>query len=161
MNAFEAELIGLIPRLRSFATGLALDPIRADDLVQAACERALQRRAQWQPGTRLDSWMFTIVRNLWVDQLRAAGTRAEDPLPEHDLPAPAWTASIEASMTLQQVLELLARLPPDMRAVMVAVCVEDLSYKEAAEVLGIPVGTVMSRLARARSRLQSMLGGPA
>lgn len=160
MDAFEAELIGLIPRLRSFATGLTLDASKADDLVQAGCERALQRRRQWAPGTRLDSWMFRILRNLWIDQLRAAGTRAEDELPE-DLPSVAWSASMDARLTLEQVLGHLQTLPLEMRTVLMAVCVEDLSYQETAKLLDLPIGTVMSRLARVRARLHALVGGAA
>jgi RNA polymerase sigma-70 factor, ECF subfamily len=161
MDAFEAELIGLLPRLRAFALGLALDSSRADDLVQAGCERALSRRHQWQTGTRLDSWMFRILKNLWIDQFRS-GERTEDVEVEAlaELPSAQWTASVEASMTLEQVLEHLAKLPVDMRTVLIAVCVEDLSYKEAAALLDVPVGTVMSRLARARLALHKLMGDP-
>lgn len=160
MDAFEAELIGLLPRLRAFALGLALDSAKADDLVQAGCERALSRRHQWQAGTRLDSWMYRILKNLWIDELRAGG-RTEDVEVEAlaELPSAQWSASIESSLTLEQVLKHLARLPLDMRTVLVAVCVEDLSYKEAAELLEVPVGTVMSRLCRARLALHKSMGG--
>lgn len=161
MDAFEAELIGLLPRLRSFALGLTLDSTRADDLVQAGCERALSRRNQWQPGTRLDSWMFRLLKNLWIDTFRAAGRADEGTVDAPDeFPSAQWSAAVEASLTLEQVLAQMARLPLDMRAVMIAVCVEDLSYKEAAELLGVPIGTVMSRLARARVALCRLLGDP-
>lgn len=159
MDAFEAELIGLLPRLRAFALGLTLDPSEADDLVQAGCERALARRTQWQTGTRLDSWMFRILQNLWIDRVRAAGRRDEvDEGALEQLPSTAWTASTEASLTLEKVVHHLASLPLDMRTVLLAVCVEDLSYKEAAALLDVPIGTVMSRLARARIALHKMLG---
>lgn len=159
MDAFEAELIGLLPRLRAFAIGLTLDSARADDLVQAGCERALVSRTQWQPGTRMDSWMFRILRNLWIDHVRAAGRRAEvDEGALEEWPSTAWTASTEASLTLERVVQHMAKLPLDMRTVLLAVCVEDLSYKEAAELLDVPIGTVMSRLARARVALHKMLG---
>ena len=160
MDAFEAELIGLLPRLRAFALGLALDSSRADDLVQAGCERALSRRHQWQAGTRLDSWMFRILKNLWIDQFRTrSGTEEVEVEELAELPCAQWTASVEASLALEQVLTHLARLPVEMRTVLVAVCVEDLSYKEAAEMLDVPVGTVMSRLARARLALHKLMGG--
>lgn len=159
MDAFEAELIGLLPRLRAFALGLSLDPSRADDLVQEGCERALARRAQWQPGTRLDSWMFRILRNLWIDHVRASARRNEvDDEELEQWPSTVWTASTEASLTLEQVVQHLTKLPLDMRTVLIAVCVEDLTYKEAAELLDLPIGTVMSRLARARVALYKMLG---
>ena len=160
MDAFEAELIGLLPRLRAFALGLALDASRADDLVQAGCERALSRRHQWQAGTRLDSWMFRILKNLWIDQFRSAADTEEVEVDElAELPSAQWTASVEASLALEQVVAHLAKLPVDMRTVLIAVCVEDLTYKEAAELLDVPVGTVMSRLARARLALHKLMGG--
>jgi RNA polymerase sigma-70 factor, ECF subfamily len=158
MDAFSAELIGLLPRLRSFALGLTLDATSADDLVQAGCERALARRHQWQPGTRLDSWMFKILRNLWIDTIRA---RAPIVDVEHEelemMPGEDWNARIEAEMTLEQVTRHLAKLPEGMRSVLMAVCVEGLSYDEAAQLLDIPIGTVMSRLARARVALQKLV----
>lgn len=159
MNAFEAKLIALLPRLRSFALGLTLDSAMADDLVQAGCERALLRRHQWQSGTRLDSWMFKILRNLWIDHVRALpreGVLVDESV--LDSMSTEWDSSIEDSLHLQQVLDSLAKLPYDMRAVLTAVCVEDLSYRETAEVLGVPIGTVMSRLARARVALHKLLG---
>jgi RNA polymerase sigma-70 factor, ECF subfamily len=160
MDAFEAELIGLLPRLRAFALGLALDPAKADDLVQAGCEKALARRGQWQTGTRLDSWMFRILKNLWIDEVRSKGRRNEvDVEVLAELPSTQWSASVESSITLEEVLKHLARLPVDMRTVLIAVCVEDLSYKEAADLLDVPVGTVMSRLARARLALHKLAGG--
>jgi RNA polymerase sigma-70 factor (ECF subfamily) len=159
MDAFEAELIGLLPRLRAFALGLALDSAKADDLVQAGCERALARRHQWQAGTRLDSWMYRILKNLWIDELRSGGrTESVEIETLAELPSAQWTASVESSLTLEQVLKHLATLPPDMRAVLIAVCVEDLSYQEAADLLEVPIGTVMSRLSRARVALHQLMG---
>lgn len=159
-DAFRAEMIALLPRLRRFALGLTADPDKADDLVQAGCERALARRHQWQPGTRLDSWMFRIMQNLWIDELRARAP--VDPVESEaleEIPGGDWTAGIEARLTLEQVLEALDGLTPPMRAVLALVCVEGLSYKEAAAVLELPIGTVMSRLARARVELQRRLKG--
>jgi RNA polymerase sigma-70 factor (ECF subfamily) len=159
MDAFEAELIGLLPRLRAFALGLALDPAKADDLVQAGCERALSRRSQWQTGTRLDSWMFRILKNLWIDEFRSGGrTEPVDVETLGELPCAQWTAGVEASIALEQILVHLAKLPLEMRTVLIAVCVEDLSYKETAELLEVPIGTVMSRLARARLALHKSVG---
>ena len=158
-DPFRAELIALLPRLRRFALGLAADPDRADDLVQAGCEKALARRSQWQAGTRLDSWMFKIIQNLWIDQLRQRTpiTPAEpeevENVPDHQ----DWNQGIEARLTLEQVVEAMGRLPPPMRAVLMLVCVEGQSYKEAAATLEVPIGTVMSRLARARIELYKIL----
>lgn len=158
-DSFRTELVALLPRLRRFALGLCADPHRADDLVQAACERALARRAQWQEGTRLDSWMYRIVQNLWIDQLRAPGRTVEPEEQEVETVAEErdWTEDMHTRLTLAQVTAALGQLPPAMRAVLVLVCVEDKSYKEAAAILEVPIGTVMSRLARARLALHRVL----
>lgn len=162
MDAFRAELIGLLPRLRRFALGLTLDSAKADDLVQAACERALARQQQWQPGTTLDRWMFRILRNLWIDGRRADSALVE--MEDEDvkrIPDRDWDQGMEARLALAQVLRVMAHLSPDMRAVLAVVCVEGLSYREAAELLQVPIGTVMSRLARARLELHRLLAAPA
>lgn len=156
---FRTELIALMPRLRRFALGLTADAHAADDLVQAACERALTRQAQWQDGTRLDSWMFKITQNLWIDSLR--GAKPHDALsPEllETLPGADWQQGFEQGLLLEQVLAAIQQLPVAMRAVLLMCCVEDLSYREAAEALDVPIGTVMSRLARARIALHGLLG---
>jgi len=158
-DLFRSEMLALLPRLRRFALGLTADAVEADDLVQAACERALARRSQWQEGTRLDSWMFKMTQNLWIDQLRAR--RPTDDLASEaleQLPGEDWQRGLEASMTLEQVMKAMRQLPPPMRAVLSLVCVEGLSYQEAAAALEVPMGTVMSRLARARAALHGLLG---
>ena len=157
---FRAQMIALLPKLRRFALGLTADPHQADDLVQAGCERALARRHQWQAGTRLDSWMYRIMQNLWIDQLRARPEVAEMESDEIErLPDRDWNRGIEAKLTLEQVTRAMSVLPPAMRSVLTLVCIEGLSYKEAAETLEVPVGTVMSRLARARLELHRALHG--
>ncbi len=157
-ETFRTALVALLPRLRRFALGLTTDAERADDLVQAACERALTRSQQWQPGSRLDSWMFKIVQNLWIDQLRGQSRIApmEDGQLEQ-LEGEDWNARIETQLTLEMVLAAMATLPPPMRSVLMLVCVEGLSYQEAATVLDLPIGTVMSRLARARDAVHRSL----
>lgn len=152
------ELVALLPRLRRFGRALARHREDADDLVQTAVERALKRADQWEPGTRLDSWMFRIMQNAWIDEGRARRRRAEVALDEEpaallDVAATAGAAPIEA-LALQRAL---ARLPEEQRAVVALVLMEGLAYREAAEVLDIPIGTVTSRLARARDALQAML----
>ena len=159
-DLFRTELIALLPRLRRFALGLTADATEADDLVQAGCERALARRNQWQEGTRLDSWMFKLMQNLWIDQLRAR--KPTDDLASEELeqlPGEDWQRGLEARMTLEQVMKAMHKLPPPMRAVLSLVCVEGLSYQDAASALEVPIGTVMSRLARARGALHAVLGG--
>jgi RNA polymerase sigma-70 factor (ECF subfamily) len=150
-------LVALLPRLRRFARALARDAHDADDLVQIAVERALTRAAQLRPDAPLSSWMFGIVRNAWLDELRARGRRAR-------LFAPAESAehvdagSQSAPADLLAVQDALARLPEEQRAAVALVLIEGLSYKEAAHVMEVPIGTLTSRLARGREALQEMLG---
>ncbi len=150
-------LVALLPRLRRFARALARDAHDADDLVQIALERALTRGAQLRPDAPLSSWMFGIVRNAWLDELRARGRRAR-------LFAPAESAersgatSQGAPADLLAVQEALSRLPEEQRAAVALVLIEGLSYKEAAHVMEVPIGTLTSRLARGREALQAMLG---
>jgi RNA polymerase sigma-70 factor (ECF subfamily) len=147
----------LLPRLRRFAYGLTGSIDAGDDLVQSACERALSRLHQWQAGTRLDSWMYRIMQNLWFDELRA-GRRRELVTEELDAMT-GGDAETEMAMRLDlaAVRRRIADLPPDQRAVLLLVSVDGLSYKEAAVALEVPIGTVMSRLARARLALARAL----
>lgn len=159
-----AQIIALIPRLRRFAYALTGSVAEGDDIVQTACERALARRAQWQPGTHLDRWLFRIARNAWIDLERArrAPPAAHEAARVDELPGTDGRDVAEAELALDEVVRALASLPQEQRLVLVAVCVEGLSYREAAEMLEVPLGTVMSRLARARSRLHALLyGAPA
>lgn len=147
-------MVALLPRLRAFARALARSSEAADDLVQSTCEKALQAGDSWSPGTRLDSWMYKIMQNQWIDTRRRE--RPQSPL---DDPRTALVASddgpriAEARLTLADAAEVIAGMPEDQRAVLVLVCVEGLSYREAGDVLEIPIGTVMSRLSRARRTL--------
>lgn len=155
-----AQIVSLLPRLRRFARGLTPDRHLADDLVQSACLKALERWHQWQPGTSLASWLFRIVQNTWIDEFRA---RARQPLDDDedallDLPGDDGRAIVERRSELRAVRRAIADLPEDQRAVLMLVTVDGLSYQEAADALGIPMGTVMSRLARARARLADTIG---
>jgi len=155
---FGDQLVAVLPRLRRFARGLAGSASEADDLVQAACERALARAHQFQEGTRFDSWMFRIVQTIWIDQLRARDVRKESGDVEYErLGSDAAVRSVEARLALAEVRRAVDRLPADQRSVLMLVTVEGLIYREAAEVAGVPVGTIMSRLARARIALQQQL----
>jgi len=157
-----AELVGLLPRLRRFAYGLTGSLEDGDDLVQGACERALRRLDQFQPGTRFDSWMYRIVQNLWIDQRRARQVRPEAGMEPADLEALAVgdaERELDARLALTNVQRAVKALPDEQRAVLLLVCVEGLSYKAAAEILEIPLGTVMSRLARARLAIGQALEG--
>lgn len=154
------RLIAFLPNLRRFAISLCRSRDLADDLVQAACERALASQDRFETGTRFDAWMFRILRNLWIDQLRrtkTAGPR-EDIDDRNDIVGASGEQDAEARLTLKSVAVAIDELVDDQREVLLLVCVEDLSYKEAAEVLGIPIGTVMSRLARARKNLAEAAG---
>jgi RNA polymerase sigma-70 factor, ECF subfamily len=160
-DQFADQLIAVLPRLRRFARGLSRSVTDADDLVQAACERALARRHQFQEGTRFDSWMFRIVQTIWIDQMRARDVRKENgDVAEERLGSDEPVRRVEARLALDEVRRAVHRLSPDQRTALLLVTVEGLSYKEAAEVMQVPVGTIMSRLARARLALQLQLDGP-
>lgn len=154
----QRDLVGLLPRLRRFARGLTGTADQADDLVQEACEKALRNADKWQPGTALDSWMYRIIQNCWRDQLRSGHRRflAAGPV---DIAGPTGDAVAEtdARLTLEAVGDGLQRLDENQRVVILLVCVEGRSYAEAAEILGWPIGTVMSRLARARLALHEFV----
>lgn len=153
-------MVALLPRLRRFAYGLTGSLDVGDDLVQSACERGLSRLHLWEPGTRLDSWMFRILQNLWFDDLRAGRRRevatSNDAL--DNLPGGDSEAELAVRLDLGVLRGHIARLPPEQRVVLLLVSVEGLSYKEAAAILDVPLGTVMSRLARARLSLGRTLG---
>jgi RNA polymerase sigma-70 factor, ECF subfamily len=152
------QLIAVLPRLRRFARGLTGSAAEADDLVQGACERALTRAHQFQEGTRFDSWMFRIAQTMWIDQLRSRNTRkevAEDEALHVGSDEPGRRA--EARLALQEVRAALAQIPAEQRMALLLVTVDGMSYKQAAEVAEVPVGTIMSRLARARVALQAKL----
>jgi RNA polymerase sigma-70 factor (ECF subfamily) len=153
------ELAALLPRLRRFGRTLASRREDADDLVQIAVERALNRSDQWQPGTRLDSWMFRIMQNAWIDETRARERRSRtfvaDAEGEH-----VGVSTTDAQIDAIAVRRAVAQLGDDQRAVVGLVLVDGLPYKEAAEVLGVPIGTLTSRLARAREALQAILADP-
>lgn len=160
MTSFAEELVALLPRLRRFARSLSGDASLADDLVQLACERALRSQTQWEEGTRLDAWVFRILRNVWIDAVRKRrGEGVVQPVEEAlDLAGEDGRRVAHASIAANAVMEGLASLADDHRQVLTLVCVEELSYREAAEALGVPIGTVMSRLSRARRALAGALG---
>jgi RNA polymerase sigma-70 factor, ECF subfamily len=159
-DEFRSRLVHLIPRLRRFAVALTGDLDQADDLVQETCARALSRVAQWQEGTRLDSWMYRIAQNLWLDHIRAKKVRgAHISLDVGDISGTDGRVVVESRLSLAAVSAAMADLPQDQRLLVALVCIEGVSYKEAAEIAGVPIGTVMSRLARARRQLHASLEG--
>lgn len=161
-TAVRDELVRLIPRLRRFAMALTGNRADGDDLVQDALERALSRLSQWREGTRLDSWVFRIAQNAWIDQTRARRVRARlvENDPDADAPGIDGRDAMNARFTLAKALKALAALPAEQRAVVALVQIEGFTYREAAEILGVPEGTVTSRLGRARAVLEAqVLGG--
>lgn len=153
------ELVALLPRLRRYAISLARSRDMADELVQATCERALLNRNKFQEGTRLDAWTMRILRNLWTDRLRQPAMREKHVELEdaYYLVGEDGEAMNETRLRLKEVAKAVGALPESQREVLLLVCVEDYSYRETSEILSIPIGTVMSRLARARTALEEML----
>jgi RNA polymerase sigma-70 factor (ECF subfamily) len=139
------------------ARALAGHGADADDLVQVVLERALARAVQWHPDAALDKWVFAIARNAWRDELRARGRSQRLFVPEEDGALVADGSDAQPAHQLE-LATALATLPPDQREVVALVLVEGMSYGEAAALLQVPVGTVTSRLARARASLQAHLG---
>jgi RNA polymerase sigma-70 factor, ECF subfamily len=153
------NLHGLLPRLWRFCHVLTGDRSAADDLAQSTCVRALERASQFQPGSRLDHWVFRIAQSIWFNQRRAEKIRrglGTVPAEEAGLASPC---DAESNIFFAQVLSSVMGLPEAQRVTVLLVYVEGLSYQEAAVILEIPIGTVMSRLAGARSRLARLRDG--
>lgn len=159
MDAFQREMISLLPRLRRFARVLARSPADADDLVQITIERALVRREQWALGTRLDNWMFRIMKNAWIDETRSRQRKARVFLPEDDGAriGDEGAVLVERRLETAAVVREIQNLPEEQRLAVALVLVEGLSYKEAAEALEVPQGTLTSRLGRGRATLLTRL----
>ncbi len=157
------ELVALLPRMRRFAYSLTGSMEEAEEVLQSACEKALSRLEQFEPGTRLDSWMFQIIRSVRIDRIRYSNRR-----PASNDPDIAETArfdartheQLEARMDLDIIREEIANLPEEQRAVLALVTIDGMSYQEAADTLEVPIGTVMSRLARARRKLAEAIDMP-
>ena len=147
-------IVGLIPRLRRYARALVGDRATADDLVQDTLERAWTKFHLYRGGTDLRAWMFTVMHNVHVNRVRAH--RPTDALTE-DMPETVQRAAQGDSLTVRDLERALASLPEEQREVLLLVALEDMSYDEAARTLGIPIGTVMSRLSRARERLRATM----
>lgn len=157
------DLLQLLPRLTRFARALTRNRADADDLVQDTVEKALKAAARFQPGTRLDSWLFRIARNAWIDEARSRQVRAAvasdaDPA---EAPAAEGEDAMQARLALGAVGRAMEELPDEQREVAALILVDGASYREAAEILGVPQGTVTSRLARARAALMQAAYGDA
>ncbi len=153
--------MALLPRLRRFALALTGRANDADDLVQDTVERALRNLDRFVPDTRMDSWLFRIARNLWIDTTRSRNVRKTSDLSEAETLAHDGARAAEAHLLLSQTLGALAQLPEEQRNVVALVLIDGLSYREAASVLEVPIGTVTSRLARARDALSLRVFGHA
>ena len=155
-DLLQSRILELLPKLRRFARSLTRNPHDADDLLQRALERALTHLEQWQADTRLDSWLYTIIKHAWIDELRSRARR------EHTFADAGQAEAVpdhrgDASGTLS-VDQAMACLPEEQRLAVALVLIEGLPYKEAAQIIGVPMGTLTSRLARARQALQQLLG---
>jgi RNA polymerase sigma-70 factor (ECF subfamily) len=151
-------VLALVPRLRRFAVGLSRSAADGDDLCQATIERALVNRGKWQEGTRLDSWMYTMMRNIWIDEARARQRRSQTFVAEEAGAGVGAVGAQESAVELGIIDRALARLPDEQREAVLLVMVEGYAYREAAEIVGCPVGTLNSRLVRGRDALLALLG---
>lgn len=153
VELIEAE----IPRLRRYARSLVREPERADDLVQESLERALGAADSWRPGTNLRAWLFTILRNCHINQIRRSRREVGVIDQGSEPPMLAVSGGQEASVALGEVRRAYAKLSSEHREILMLIAVEGLAYEEAAAVLGVPLGTVRSRLSRARRTLRDLL----
>jgi RNA polymerase sigma factor (sigma-70 family) len=155
---FEAALEAVLPRLRRFAHGLARDPADADDLTQATAERALNARASFRAGTSMLAWSMRIMRNLWIDTARRRQRRGRILAPEEEGERIGADGAAESSVELHYLMRAMDQLPDDQREAVALVMIEGLAYREAAELLEVPIGTLTSRLVRGRQALMAILG---
>ena len=153
------RIVGILPRLRRFARSLSRNQHDADDLTQLVVERALRNQEQFREGANFAGWMYGIMKNAWIDDRRSRGRRAEVALPEDSGEHPAVTPD-DANTSLWAVSEAMGKLPEEQRLAVALVLVEGMSYKEAAALLEVPIGTLTSRLARGRTALAAALGDP-
>ena len=147
-----------MPRLRRFAVGLTGNRPDGDDLCQMTIERALSNRSKWAEGTRLDSWMYRIMRNIWIDEGRKVARSRETFVAEEAGASVGGDGAQESAVELSNIDRAMQKLPEDQREAVLLVMVEGYAYKEAAEIVGCPVGTLNSRLVRGRDALMGLLG---
>jgi RNA polymerase sigma-70 factor (ECF subfamily) len=160
MDGTGRDFVQYIPRLRRYARALTGERARADDLVQDALERALVKFHLWQPGSDLRAWLFTVMHNVYINQLRAQPAGITYGLDDEAIQV-ATRATQSDLLEVRDLQTALLRLPEEQREVLLLVGLEQMTYQETAGVLGIPIGTVMSRLSRARERLRALLAGSA
>ncbi len=155
--AFRQQLVSLLPRLRRFAMALAGRRDLAEDLLHSAVERALRNWGTFQTGRRLDSWMFKIMQNHWIDTRRAESSVTMQTFDGIDLPGEDGREIVEARDDVRAARSAFAALPEDQRTVLALIVIEELSYAEAADTLNVPIGTIMSRLSRARAAMAALM----
>ena len=156
----ESKLREHWPRLRRFAHALSRDGADADDLVQDVAIRAIGSAEQWESASRFESWLFRIARNLWIDTVRARGRRTRHlaPAEEGETVGVDPRPGIEASLDLSRAMAAMRRLPDEQREVIALILIDGLGYREASEILDLPIGTISSRLARGRTALLHLVG---
>ncbi|MDQ6917488.1 MAG: sigma-70 family RNA polymerase sigma factor [Pseudomonadota bacterium] len=159
----DPELIAALPRLRRYARVLTGDPNRADDLVQDTLTRAWAKRRLWRAGSDLRAWLFTIMHNVHINQFSMRQREyAEISIDADDGPGSGWEIPVRSTQSdrleLVELFAQIGRLPSEQREVLLLAAVEELRYQDIARVLGVPIGTVMSRLNRAREKLRRMSG---
>jgi len=157
-SSFEDGILALLPRLRRFAASLSRNLDDGDDLCQMTIERALKARDQWAEGTRLDSWVYRIMRNIWIDEIRARSRRQQTFVGEEQGLEAGAPPEQESRVELSMVDRAMAQLAVEQREAILLVMVEGYGYREAAEIIGCPIGTLTSRLLRGRDALQQLLG---
>jgi RNA polymerase sigma-70 factor, ECF subfamily len=160
MNDYAHLIEQHIPRLRRYARALTGERAIADDLVQDTLERAWNKLHLWRRGSDLRAWLFTIMHNVYVNQLRSRTAHPLVPLDEDDINLPERPTQTDL-LEIRDLDVALRKLSDEQREVLLLIALEQLSYEEAAKALGIPIGTVMSRLSRARDRLRRIMKGPA
>lgn len=160
LDAIRQQLVALLPRLRRYAIALTGSMADGDDLTQDTVERALRNLHQWQPGTRMSSWIFRIAKNRFIDTRRAAShsrTVALETIEDSAAGQIDGARGVEASLALRDVTRALQALPFEQREAVALVLIDGASYREAAEILDIPIGTLTSRIARAREALADLV----
>src|SRR5271168_1939031 len=157
MSDFAQLLETEIPRLRRYARALTRDVSRADDLVQNCLLRAVAKQHLWQPGTDLRAWLFTILHNQNVNDVRRSARDGVAVSVDDVSPVLTATANVEASLQLRDLERAIASLPEEQRQIILLVGLEGMRYEEVAKILGIPVGTVRSRLSRGRASLRALM----
>lgn len=158
MPDVSAQIVACIPGLRRYARGLTGNRESADDLVQDTLERAWTRIAFWERRGELRAWLFSILHNLFVDRVRSVRSSPVEELPEEESVVPVRATQTDM-LEVRDLDQALLKLPPEQREVLLLVAVEQMTYEQAARVLDVPAGTVMSRLSRARERLRAVLEG--